>query len=145
MMKPTVLLLGVLLFALSHSQPAYAGESAPASKQAAATPAKATPKTKTLTAKFVDFSLGDASHYIFEDKTGKTWDFDDNRATNIALSQELPEKEANETNQGWAPNKKMVGKWFNISYEIRTGPLYQDGPIGKIKVIVGLTLIEKPR
>ena len=145
MIKPNVMLFGVLLFSQSWIEPVWANESASASKKAASAPAKTAPKTKTITAQFLDFSLGDASHYVFKDKAGKTWDFGDNRASGVELSYELPEKEANESNQGWAANKKMVGKWFNVTYEVRTMPLYQDGPMGKVQVITGLSPVDKSR
>jgi hypothetical protein len=141
MIKPNLLLFAVLLFAQSHSELVYAAESASASTKASSAKVKAA--AKTITAQFVDFSLGDASHYVFKDQTGKDWDFGDNRAKGIELSRELPEKEANETNQGWGPNKKMVGKWFNVTYQVRTMPLYQDGPMGQVQVIVGLSPVKK--
>ncbi len=145
MIKLNVFLAGVLVFAQCHSQSVSANESASASKKATSATAKTAAKTQTITAQFIEFSLGDAPHYVFQDKTGKTWDFGGNRASGIELALELPAKEANETNQGWAANKKMLGKWFKLTYEVRTMPLYQDGPVGKVQVIVGLSPVEKPR
>ena len=91
--------------------------------------------TLQLTAKFVDFSLGDASHFMFRDESGKDWDFGANEDTVYRLSLELPKKLSNEKNQGWGPDKAMQGKWFNLSYVYRTEPLYPDGPMGKVAVI----------
>lgn len=143
MIKSNVLLLSALLLAQSHSGLVTAAETASASKTASSAAVKTAAKTKTITAQFVDFSFGDTSHYIFQDQAGKTWDFGGNRASGIELSRELPANEANESNQGWAANKKMVSKWFKLTYEVRTMPLYQDGPMGKVQVIVDLLPVGK--
>lgn len=104
----------------------------------AVTPAKDTIKETilTLTAMFVDFSLGDAEHFNFKDKAGKTWDFGgcDDKSTNFA--EELPEAKANETNQGWTSNKSLQKKWFDLKYVIRNQPQYEGGPMTKVPIIV---------
>lgn len=91
--------------------------------------------TLRLTARFVDFTLGDASHFMFKDEAGKEWDFAGNNDTVYKLAVELPKKLSNEKNQGWGPDKAMQGKWFNLSYVYRTEPQYPDGPMAKVAVI----------
>lgn len=90
---------------------------------------------------FVDFSLGDASHYFFKEKSGKEWEFSLNEVDGFNFSQELSEAEANEENQGWQANKKYVGKWFKIKYEKREVELYPEGPMGEVLVIVDVVEI----
>lgn len=96
----------------------------------------------TITAMFVDFSLGDAPHYNFKDKLGKEWDFADNKDTLHKFSVELPKNKANETNQGWGSDKASQGKWFNIKYVYRNQPQYQDGPMAWVPVILEAKLSE---
>lgn len=97
-------------------------------------------KQKTIVAKFVSFTLGDAAHYEFIDKSGKTWDFGGNNAKDsFEFGKQLPEKLSNSDNQGWESNKKLVGKWFKITYEVKKQPLYQDGPVGDVNVIVAVS------
>ena len=91
--------------------------------------------TLQLTAQFVNFTLGDASHFMFRDESGKEWDFAANEDTAYKLAVELPKKLSNEKNQGWAPDKAMQGKWFRLSYIYRTEPQYPDGPMAKVAVI----------
>lgn len=91
--------------------------------------------TKTIIAKFVKFSLGDASHYIFKDESGDTWDFGGCDSKNFIFENELDESESNSDNQGWGSNKELQGKWFVISYYQKEEPLYIDGPIGMVNVI----------
>ncbi len=90
----------------------------------------------SLTAKFVRFSLGDASHFIFEDKTGMTWDFAGSEDQGYVFEAELPEAEADESNQGWGSNPALQGKWFDLRYEYRMEPLYPDGPIDSVMYIL---------
>ena len=95
-----------------------------------------------LKVKFVDFHLGDASHFVFVDEGGKEWEFADIEDTSLVFAVELPESQADETNQGWAPNKTLVGKWFEITYAIRRQPQYTDGPMVDVKVITAVKAVE---
>ena len=97
-------------------------------------------KTFKLTAKFLEFSLGDASHYIFEDEAGKRWDFGQCEAKNYIFEQELEASEINSDNQGWGSNEDLQGKWFEITYHKEEQPLYIDGPMGTVDVISKVTL-----
>jgi len=105
-------------------------------KKTAEVKAPVTDSSLQVTAKFVDYTLGDASHFSFEDKTGKEIEFGDNEDTLTKFAVELPKNKANETNQGWGSNKTLQGKWFSIKYVIKKLPQYQDGPLADIKVIV---------
>ena len=130
-------LLAAALFACNNAAPnpeATATETATDSSSAATSAANET--VLTLNAMFVGFSLGDAEHYNFKDKDGKEWDFGGNDDTSVSFGQELPEAEANETNQGWASNKALQGKWFDLKYAIRQQPQYLEGPIGDVPVII---------
>jgi len=92
-------------------------------------------KSTMIDAMFVEFSLGDASHYMFKEKDGKAWDFgrDDDSTYKFAI--ELPKGKANETNQGWSSNKALQGKWFRITYAYSNEPQYEGGPMAKVAVI----------
>lgn len=92
-------------------------------------------ETNTITAKFVEFILGDASHFKFEDESGKVWDFGGCEAENFTFEKELGESEANSDNQGWGSNKELQSKWFVLSYDQREEPLYIDGPMGIVNII----------
>ena len=94
----------------------------------------------SLSAMFVDFTLGDAEHYTFKDKSGKMWDFGGCVVKNFTFSEELPESEANTTNQGFGSNKALQKKWFDLKYVIRDQPQYQDGPMAKVSVILEATM-----
>ena len=94
----------------------------------------------TITAMFVEFSLGDASHYTFKDQTGKIWDFADCKDKQFSFGIELPAKKTNTENQGWSSNKTLQGKWFELTYEYVTQPEYQDGPMVKVPVITKASL-----
>ncbi len=94
----------------------------------------------SITAMFIDFSLGDASHYIFKDKAGKVWDFANCKDTKFSFGVELPVSKANEENQGWTSNKSLQGKWFELTYAFVTQPEYQDGPMAKVPVITKVIL-----
>ena len=106
----------------------------------------ATPSTKenvmNITAKFVEFSLGDISHYIFEDKAGKSWDFTDCNDSSYKFAVELPKNKANETNQGWASEKKLQGKWFDIKYVNKDGRELTNGNMDSIAVILEVKIKE---
>ena len=113
-----------------------------AQKDSLALPVKAAPLTdssvqkgNTIKAKFTGFELGDASHFLFTDESGKEWDFADVDDRSVEFAMELPEKEANTTNQGWAPNKKLLGKWYNLKYTTRNQPQYIDGPMADVLVV----------
>lgn len=93
----------------------------------------------SLTAQFVDFSLGDAEHYMFKDKDDKEWEFNGCQDKKIGFAYELPEKEANSDNQGWGPNKSLVGKWFKLSYQIKKQPRYEGGPPEAVKIITAVS------
>ena len=92
--------------------------------------------TMSVTAKFVEFSLGDISHYIFEDKAGKSWDFTDCKDSSYKFAVELPANKANETNQGWSSDKKLQGKWFDIKYVYKDGRELTNGNMDSIAVIL---------
>ena len=92
-------------------------------------------KTNTVTAKFVEFVLGDASHFKFEDESGKMWDFGGCESKNFTFEKELEESASNTDNQGWGSNKELQEKWFILSYDQREEPLYIDGPIGMVNII----------
>lgn len=95
---------------------------------------------QSVTAMFVDFTLGDAEHYSFKDKAGKTWDFGGCEDEKIRFALELPEAQANEDNRGFGSNKTLQNKWFDLKYVIRNQPEYQDGPMAKVPVIVSATM-----
>ena len=92
--------------------------------------------TLSVTAQFVEFSLGDISHFIFRDKEGKSWDFSENKDTTHAFSVELPRDKANETNQGWSSAKVLQGKWFDIKYVYRNGRELTNGLMDSVAVIL---------
>ena len=69
-----------------------------------------------LNAKFVSFEMGDASHFTFEDSTGKIWDFGGSEAKDTKFAMEVPQDKQNETNQGWTSNPDLKGKWFSLKY-----------------------------
>jgi len=95
---------------------------------------------QNITAMFVEFSLGDASHYTFKDKAGKIWDFADCKDKQFTFGIELPASKASTENQGWASNKTLQGKWFELTYEYVTQPEYQDGPMVKVPIITKASL-----
>ncbi len=99
-------------------------------------------KEKHVIARFDEFSLGDASHFMFTDQSGVKMDFGGNEDTVYKFAEELPANKANETNQGWTSDKKLQGKMFDITYITRTQPLYIDGPIGEVLIITKATLKE---
>lgn len=132
----TAILLATVLLACNGNAP-KPEETADVVTTADTTAAAATnDQVLTLTAKFVDFELGDASHYSFVDKAGKTWDFGRCEDESLDFAKELPESEANETNQGWTSNKDLQGKWFDLKYVIKQEEMYIDGPVGDVKVIL---------
>ncbi len=94
----------------------------------------------SLTAMFVDFTLGDAEHYSFKDKAGKSWDFGGCADEKVKFAVELPDAQANEDNRGFGSNKALQKKWFDLKYVIRNQPQYQDGPMAKVPVIVEATM-----
>ncbi len=131
-------LVAVSLFACNSNAPAPEAAETPAAEptsDANAAPAS-NENVLTLNAMFVEFSLGDAEHYSFKDKAGKIWDFGGCEDASVKFNQELPEAEANETNQGWTSNKALQNKWFDLKYIIRQQAQYQDGPMGDVPVIV---------
>lgn len=107
-------------------------------KIVAETPAKDTAKEEVLTlnAMFVSFTLGDAEHFTFKDKSGKMWDFRGSDEPTLKFAEELPEAKANETNQGWTSNKALQKKWFDLKYVCRMQPEYIDGPMAKVPIII---------
>ena len=86
-------------------------------------------ETYTVNARFVEFVLGDAEHYKFEDESGKMWDFSGCETVNFDFTRELDENEADESNQGWGSNKSLQGKWFMLTYYKNEQPQYIDGPM----------------
>jgi hypothetical protein len=99
-------------------------------------------KGKIIKAKFIAFQLGDASHYMFEDEQGNELDFSQNEDKTHEFARELPEAESNEDNQGWGSQKELQGKWFEIRYEVQQMPMYQDGPVGDVEVILEAKLLD---
>lgn len=97
----------------------------------------------TTKAKYIDFNLGDATHYSFEDEEGKSWEFNGHESTDFEFAIELDVDEINETNQGWGPNKELLNKWFELTVEKREQQLYIDGPTTTALVIVKATQIKK--
>ena len=95
-----------------------------------------------VNAKFVDFTLGDASHYTFVDANGKQWDFAENHDSVYKFSVELPKAKSNETNQGWGSDKALQGKWFKITYANKTLQQYEGGPMLQAPVILNVALNE---
>jgi len=98
--------------------------------------------TLSVKAKFIEFHLGDAEHYLFEDETGKSWDFAGSECDKFDFTHELNEVEANESNQGWGSNNELQGKWFNLTYIKREQPQYIDGPVVTVEVITEAILIK---
>ncbi|MBL7814729.1 MAG: hypothetical protein JNL70_06960 [Saprospiraceae bacterium] len=96
----------------------------------------------TLNAMFVEFTLGDAEHYTFKDKAGKTWNFGGCTDESVKFGEELPESKANSSNQGWTSNKKLQKKWFDLKYVVRKQPLYIDGPEGDVLVITEAKMVQ---
>lgn len=97
----------------------------------------------TLKAKFVSFELGDASHFSFEDKTGNIFDFGGNESKEYQFESAVSSDKQNEENQGWTTNPELKGKWFNLKYIYRNQPQYQDGPTGRVPVIIEATLVSE--
>ena len=87
-------------------------------------------------AKFMEYKLGDASHYTFEDEKGIIWDFGGNDAARDLFAAKMPVNKSNEQNQGWTSNKEMQGKWFDIKYKYKTQAQYTDGPMTQVPVII---------
>ena len=123
-----------LTLAVASPSSASAKEPTPAPVQAK-TQKTAPTKTFQVKAKFLEFSLGDASHFSFTTHKGKPMDFGGCEAKNVKFSRLLPEAEMNTDNQGWGSNKELQGKWFLLTYKIVEREMYIDGPIGKVKVI----------
>ena len=92
-------------------------------------------------AQFVDFYLGDASHYTFKKESGELIVFDACKVKNIEFAQGLAEEESNEENQGWGSNKNLKGKWFLITYIKKRPQPYIDGSIFRPKVITKAVLL----
>jgi hypothetical protein len=97
----------------------------------------------TIEAQFIDFSLGDASHFNFVDISGKKWDFAGCNSKEFEFERILDTAEINSENQGWGSTKELQGKWFKISYSLEERAQYIDGPIGTVKIIHEAELIEK--
>jgi len=100
-------------------------------------------ETFSLKAKFIEFHLGDAEHYKFEDESGKFWDFAGAECEGFDFTHELDEEEADESNQGWGSNKALQGKWFELTYIKREQPQYMDGPMIMAEIISEAVLLEK--
>jgi hypothetical protein len=124
----------IALFACNNSGK---DENKPAadSAKSAAVDKPADPSELHVKAQFTDYSLGDASHFIFKDEAGKDWDFASNEDSSYKFAVELPKDKTNESNQGWGANKDLQGKWFDITYTVKDQAQYPDGPMGKVMVI----------
>lgn len=88
----------------------------------------------TFNAKFVGFEFHDAPHFFFEDESGKKWDFGSVMVTDYTFE--------TESEDGFVPNPELIGKTFKIKYITKDQPLYTDGPIGEVKVVVAASLVE---
>jgi hypothetical protein len=106
------------------------------------TQTQTTSNGKTIKAKFIDFNFGDASHFYFEDESGKDWEFADSDDKNFEFAVELPEGQITDENQGWGPDKSLQGKWFILKYEYREMPQYEDGPMATLPVIIEAELVK---
>jgi hypothetical protein len=93
-------------------------------------------------AKFLEFELNDASHYIFKDTAGNVWDFGGCEEKDYEFAMELQSEKQNEENQGWKTNPDLKNKWFEIKYSYRNQPKYQDGPVMKVPIILQVELSE---
>jgi hypothetical protein len=100
-------------------------------------------KAQATKMQFVDFSFGDAEHYIFKDEKGKEFEFGRNEDRTIDFAVELSKNETTSENQGFGANKKLLNKWFMIEYTTKKMPLYQDGPEGNVMVITKATPSDK--
>lgn len=96
----------------------------------------------TIKAQFKEFYLGDAEHYIFEDETGKIWDFARCNDYDFEFARELDAAEADESNQGWGSNTALHGKWFTLTYSQVEQEQYIDGPIVTVEVIEEVVIVE---
>ena len=101
--------------------------------------------TARVKAKFLDFDLGDAAHYVFELASGEDIEFGGKENIGFQFAEGLDDSEMNSQNQGWGVNKELQGKWFYITYIEREQEMYIDGPIGKVKVIIKADLVEKEK
>jgi hypothetical protein len=150
MKSTTTKILGLLLaasfFACNGNQPKTEGvatESAiTATDYTSTMEALGNETAMTLNAQFMEFILGDSEHYMFKDKSGKEWDFSGCEDASVQFGIELPEEEANTTNQGWSSNKSLQNKWFDLKYVVKRQPLYLEGPIGDVQVIIEANLVQ---
>jgi hypothetical protein len=99
-------------------------------------------ETFKLKARFVEFRLGDAEHYKFEDEAGKMWDFSGSVSAEFDFTRELLENEADESNQGWGSNTLLQGKWFMLTYFKNEQAQYIDGPMVWVDIIGEAVLIK---
>ncbi|MFT5864231.1 MAG: hypothetical protein ACI828_002905 [Flavobacteriales bacterium] len=97
----------------------------------------------TIEAQFIEFYLGDASHFNFVDESGTTWDFSGCNSTDFEFERLLATEEINSDNQGWGSNKELQDKWFKISYSMEEREQYIDGPMATVKIIQEAELIDK--
>ena len=134
----------IFLLTLSAFHNAHANEPTPKPVQTRAQKPAPT-KTFQVKAKFLEFSLGDASHFSFITDQGKPMDFGGCEAKNVKFSRLLPKAEMNTDNQGWGSNKELQGKWFLLTYKIVEREMYIDGPIGKVKVITKAQRVEREK
>ena len=92
--------------------------------------------------KFIDYYLGDASHFSFETELGEAIEFDGCVIDNLSFSRGLSEEETNYDNQGWGSNPELQGKWFKLTYVVRREQMYIDGPMGAVNIIIKAELDE---
>ena len=148
MRKLNVLILSLALtaalFACSNSSPTKEQSRRPGDSATVALKEKPMVDSANMpmrvTAMFVDFSQGDASHFVFKDEGGKTWDFGGDDDTTYKFAVELPKAKSNESNQGWSSNPTLQKAWFNLTYVYKNEPQYEGGPMAKVAVI---THVEK--
>ena len=143
-LKSVVIFFSLFWVTVNNPPPASAKEPMPTPVQAKAQKPAPT-KTFQVKAKFLEFSLGDASHFSFTTDQGKYMDFGGCEAKNFKFSRLLPKAEMNTDNQGWGSNKELQGKWFLLTYKIVEREMYIDGPIGKVKVITKAQRVERDK
>jgi hypothetical protein len=141
MIKLLFLMTGLVFFLASCNQ-STATDKKEDSTEAKEEPKKEAEADKGTKLKFVDFAFGDAEHYMFEDEKGKSYEFGKNEDKSIDFIAELSEKETTSENQGFGPDKKLLGKWFYIKFETKRMPQYQDGPEADVMVITSAKTVE---
>ncbi|MGH1336386.1 MAG: hypothetical protein ACRBFS_09685 [Aureispira sp.] len=92
-------------------------------------------------AKFIDFEMGDITHYLFEDEQGEIWDFTTCSDEEFIFEQTLSKEQYTSFNKGWTSNSILQGRWFLLDCGTRLQPLYPDGPEDIAQIINDATLL----